>query len=90
MKQQLIDKNLQQINQRQIDYDDYKVGDKIMVVEYDLLKLDIKKHTHYPLVHVFMNNTVLVHICKHVQERFNVTNCHPTEEFNFTRTSNRK
>ena len=74
--QHLIDKNIQQINLKRIDYD-YKVGDKVMVVEYDPQKLDIKKHGPYTIVRVFTNNTVLVQISEHVQERFNVRKLSP-------------
>ena len=48
-----------------------------MAMEYDPRKLDIKKHGPYPIVHVFTNNTVLVQVLEHVQERFNVRKISP-------------
>ena len=75
-KQQLINKNLQWINQRQIDYN-YKVRYKVMVVEYNAWKLHIKKHGPYPIFCVFTNNTVLVQISEYVQEIFKVRKLSP-------------
>ena len=75
-RQHLIDENIRRINQKRIDYD-YKVGDEVMVVEYDPRKLDTKKHSPYTIVRVFTNNTVLVQISEHVQERFNVRKLSP-------------
>ena len=72
----MIDDNIQQINQKRINYD-YKVRDKVMVVECDPRKLDTKKHGPYTIVRVFTNNTVLVQISEHIQERFSVRKLSP-------------
>lgn len=66
-KQKLIDENIQQINQKQIDYDN-KVIYEVMVVEHNPWKLDIMKHGPYSIVRLFTNNTVLVQISEHIQE----------------------
>ena len=49
-RQKLIDENLRRVNAKRINYN-FSVGDDVMVDEYYPVKMDIKKHRPYPIIH---------------------------------------
>ena len=53
-KQQLVDNALMKANARRIQYN-YKVGDKMMMISYDLKKLDPKLFGPYKITQEFTN-----------------------------------
>ena len=75
-RQQQIDENVQRTNARRIQHN-YSIGDRVMVVEYDPIKLDTKKRGPFPIVRVFTNGTVRLQIANHVQETFNIQTIWP-------------
>ena len=72
-RQQLINKNVRLTNGRRIQHI-YSIGNRVIVVEYDLTKLEIKNRGPYTiLVKVLTNGTVKLQIAPHLQETFNIT-----------------